>query len=60
MENDKTKIAIAATKRMIADTEAKLQKAIERENWTRAAELQPFINGMYQVLAIFEQAFPTL
>lgn len=44
---------LAITRKMIADMEKKLQAAIEREDWAKAADLDSYIGGMRQIETVF-------
>lgn len=55
-KTDKTELAFKATEKMIADIEKNLQAAIRLEDWSRAAYLNAYINGMKQIEEIFRQA----
>jgi hypothetical protein len=50
---EKVEIGLKASQKIIADTEAKLQKAIKHEDWLHAARLKSYINGMQQITAFF-------
>ena len=52
---EQIEIGFKVSRRMIADMEAKLEDAIRREDWLRAASLKSYIDGMSQILIVFEQ-----
>ena len=50
---EKLELGLKVSEKMIADMEDRLQDAIEHENWTKAADLKSYINGMDQIIIIF-------
>jgi len=52
----KVELGLKVSQKMIADMEAKLQEAIRREDWARAADLKSYISGMQQIEIVFSQA----
>lgn len=53
---EKLELGLKVSQKMVADMEARLQEAIERENWSRAADLKSYISGMDQIIIVFSQA----
>jgi protein-arginine kinase activator protein McsA len=53
---EKVELGLKVSQKMIADMEAKLQEAIKREDWARAADLKSYISGMSQIEIVFSQA----
>jgi len=54
---EKIEMAQKVTDKMIADMEAKLQQAIDKEDWARAAELKSYVSGMQQIQVVIQQLF---
>lgn len=50
----KFEIAVKVTENMIAEFEAKKQKAIKEKNYSRAAEMDFYVDGMSQALTNFQ------
>ena len=53
---ENVELGFKVSQKMIADMEKKLQEAIEREDWARAADLKSYISGMSQIEIVFSQA----
>ena len=53
---EKVELGLKVSQKMIADMEAKLQEAINREDWALAAHLKSYISGMSQIEIVFSQA----
>lgn len=49
-------VGLKITQKFINEMEISLRKAINDENWSRAAEIKSYISGMTQILIIFQQA----
>jgi len=54
---EKIEMAQKVTDKMIADMEAKLQQAIDKEDWARAADLKSYVSGMQQIQVVIQQLF---
>jgi len=50
---EKVQLGLHVTRKMIADFEDKLREAIKDENWSRAADLKAYIDGMLQIEVVF-------
>lgn len=55
-QQDRITLAFKVSEKMIIDIEEKIQESIQSENWNRAADLKSYLNGMQQMLIVFEQA----
>ena len=54
---EKIEMARKVTEKMIAEMDAKLQQAIKREDWAKAADVDSYISGMRQIQVVIEQLF---
>lgn len=53
---ERVDFGLNVARKLVAETDKKLISAIRNEDWGTAHELQHFISGMSQVIAIFEHA----
>jgi protein-arginine kinase activator protein McsA len=54
---EKIEMARKVTEKMIAEMDAKLQQAIKREDWAKAADIDSYVSGMRQIQVVIEQLF---
>ena len=53
---EKVELGLKVSQNMIAEMEVRLQEAIRREDWARAADLKSYISGISQIEIVFSQA----
>lgn len=56
---EKLEFAIRVAEKMIADFEKRKNDAVEKERWRIASDLATYIDGMNQMLVLFQQLPPS-